>query len=142
MDRFLSLLLEVYDNEPGEVTNEELGLVTALLAANKSGGDVTLQNLRKRRTIGSRAFEFLVASATPSGTTRSDMQNAVMGDCTHLLLPSQIQMTQPPSAASFPNHRPVATPFTPTPAGNSSLITSVLGKRGRLSDANAETVKL
>ena len=80
------MLLEAYDNEvPGEVTNEELGLVTMLRAANGSGGDVALQNLRKRRTIGDRAFEFQVASASPSSTPRSGMQNAVLGNCSHLL---------------------------------------------------------
>ena len=79
MDRLLSLLLEVCDNAiPREETNKELGLVMVILAANKGSGDVALQDIRKRRTIVGRAFEFLVASTTTSGALRSDMQRAVL----------------------------------------------------------------
>ena len=81
MDRVLSLLLEVCDNAvPGEWTNGELGLVAVLLIANEGSGDAALQDLRKRRTIVGRAFEFLVASTTTSGAYRSGMRCAVLGD--------------------------------------------------------------
>ena len=70
MNRLLSLLLEFYDNAvPGERTNKEVGLVAVLLAANEGNGD--LRDLRKRRTIVGRAFEFLMASTTTSGAPRS-----------------------------------------------------------------------
>ena len=72
MDRILLLLLEVCANAvPGEGTNEKLGLVAVLLAANEGGEEVALLDLRKRRTIVGRAFEFLVDSTTTSGTPRS-----------------------------------------------------------------------
>ena len=78
-DRLLALL-----------PNEDLGLVTVLLAANEGGGDTTFKGLRKRRTIVGRAFEFLVASTTISGAPKSGMRRATVGDSTYLLLPSRL----------------------------------------------------
>ena len=50
MDRLLSLLLEVCQSAvPGEGTNEELGLVAVLLAANEGGGDATTETPYDRR---------------------------------------------------------------------------------------------
>ena len=91
MDQLLSLLLEVCGNGvPEEGTNEELGLVVVLLAANEGSEDITFQDLRKRRTIVGRAFEYLMASTATSGAPRSDMRRAVLGDFTYLLLPSRL----------------------------------------------------
>ena len=137
MDRLLSLLLDVCDNAVlGEETNEEPGLVAALLAANEGGGEATLQDLPKRRTIVSRAFEF-VASSTTSGAPRSGMRRATLGDSTYLLLTSRLQMTQPVSSA--PAHPPATTTYTLLPAATPPPRTLVLGKRGRGSDTNSKT---
>ena len=138
MDRRLSLLLDVCDNSvSGEETTEDLGLVTALLAANKGGGDAALRNLRKRRTIVGRAFEFLVASTTTSGAPRSGMRRATLGDSTHLLSPSRLQMMEP--TASFPIHPPSTTLYTLPLAATPPPSASVLGKHGCESDASSET---
>ena len=138
MDRLLSLLLDVCDNSvPVEGTNEDLGLVTVLLAANEGGGDTTLRDLRKGRTIVGRAFKFLVASTTTSGGPRSDMRRATLGNFKYLMLPSKLQMTQ--SAASTPTHPPSTTTYTLPPAATPLPSTSVLGKYGRGSDTTFET---
>ena len=74
IDRLLSLLLETCNNAvPREGTNEDLGLVIALLAANEGGGDTTFRDLRKHRTIVDRAFKFLVSSTTTSEAPRCDV---------------------------------------------------------------------
>ena len=65
IDRLLSLLLDASNNAvPREGTNEDLGLVIALLAANEGGGDTTFRDLRKHRTIVDRASEFPITSTT------------------------------------------------------------------------------
>ena len=138
--RLLALLLEVCDNAvPGRGTNEKLDLFTAMLAASKGGGSDTLQNLRKRSTIVGRAFGFLVVSTTLSGTPRSDMRRAVVGDSTYLLLPSRRQLAPPPPAASPSTAAPAAIPLTPTPAVIPPQSTSALSKHGRGSDDDTET---
>ena len=137
MDRLLSLLLHVCNNTvPEEGANEELGLVAALLAANKGGGDATLRDLRKRRTIVGRAFKFLVASTTTSGAPRSGMRRATLGDSTYLLLPSRLQRTQP--AVNTPIHPPATTAYTLPSAVTPPPSTSVLGKHGRGSENDYE----
>ena len=109
IDWLLSLLLEICDNAvPGEETNKDLGRVAVLLAAKDGSGDAAVQNLRKRRTIVGRAFEFLVTNITPSGTPTSGMRRAVLGNFTYPLLSSRLQMIQP--AAGTPTHPPAATP--------------------------------
>ena len=81
IDRLLALLLDPRGNVvPPEGTNKDLGLVTALLATNEGGGDAALKDLRKRRTIIGRAFEFLVASTTASGAPRLSMRRAKIED--------------------------------------------------------------
>ena len=120
-----------------EGTNEDLGLVTALLAVNEDGGDATFRNLRKRRTIVGRAFELLVASTTTSGAPKSGIRRATVGDSTYPLLPSRLQMTQP--AASLPTHSPSTTPYTLPPAATPPPNTSILDKHGRGSDISSET---
>ena len=138
MDCFLSLLLNVCDNTaPGEETNEDLGLVTALLTSNEGGGDITLRDVRKRGTIVGQPFEFLMASTTTSRAPRSGMRRATHGDSTYLMLPSRLQMTQP--AASTPIHPPATTTYTLPPAATPPPSTSVLGKHGRGSDTRSET---
>ena len=138
IDRLLSLLLDVCDNSvPGEGANKDLGLVTALLTANEGGGDATLRDLRKRRTIVGRAFEFLVASTTTSGAPRSGMRRAILGDSTYLLLPSRPQMAQ--TAASTSTHPPSTTTYTLPPAATPPPSTPVLGKHGRGSNTSSET---
>ena len=138
MDRLLSLLLDVCGHAVlGEGINEDLGLVTALLAANEDGGDATLRGLRKRRTIFGRAFEFLVANTTTSGVPRLGMRRATLGDSTYLLLLSRFQMTLP--AASTPTHPPATTTYTLPPEVTPPPSTSVLGKHGRGSDTSSKT---
>ena len=128
IDRLLSLLFDACENAvPRKGTNEGLSLVTALLAANEGGGDATFKDLRKRRTIVSQAFEFLVASSTTSGAPRSGMRRATVRDSTYLLLPSRLQMTQP--AASLSTHSPSTTPYTFSSATTPTPNTSVLGKQ-------------
>ena len=130
IDRLLALLLDACENAvPQKGTNEDLGLVTALLAASEGGGDAAFKDLRKRRTIVGRAFEFLVASTTTSGALRSDIRRATIGDSTHLLLPSRLQMTQ--SVASLPTHSPSTTPYTLPPATTPPPNTSVGAKSAR-----------
>ena len=104
MYRLLALLLEVYKNAvPGEGANEELGLVTLLVAASEGGGNAALQDLQKRGMIVGRAFNFLVVSPTLSGASRSSMRRAVVGGSTYLLLPSRLQLAQAPPAATPPH---------------------------------------
>ena len=91
IDRLLALLLDTCGNVlPPEGANEDLGFVTALLAAKECGGDAACKELRKRRTIIRQAFEFLVASTTISGVLRSGMRRAKIGEATYLLLPSRL----------------------------------------------------
>ena len=48
IDRLLALLLDAYEDAvPREGTNEDLGLVTELLAANQGGEDAAFKDLRK-----------------------------------------------------------------------------------------------
>ena len=136
IDRLLALLLDACENGvPWEGTNEDLGLVKALLAANEGGGDATFKDLRKRRTIVGRAFEFLVVSTTTSRSPRSGMRRAKIGDSTYLLLPSRLQMAQP----TDPTHSSSTTPYTLPPATTPPPNTSVLGKYGRGSETSSET---
>ena len=52
MDSLLALLLNTCGNDvPPKGTNEDLGPVTALLAANEGGGDAAGKDLQKRRAI-------------------------------------------------------------------------------------------
>ena len=135
---FLSLLLEVCDNAvPGEGINKDLGLVAVLLAAKDGSGDAALQDLRKRRTIVGRAFEFFVTNTTTSDTPTSGMRRAALGDFKYPLLPLRLQMIQ--LAAGTPTHPPAATPSTPLPAVTLPPSTSILVKHGRGSDTNSET---
>ena len=125
IDSFLALLLDTCGNAvPPEGTNEDLGLVTALLAANEGGGDAAGKDLRKRRAIISQAFEFLVARTTISGIPRSGMRRAKLDEATYLLLPSQLQM---------------ATPYILPPVKISPPNTFILGKHGRGSETSSET---
>ena len=140
MDRLLSMLLDVCDNSgPGEGTNEDLGLAKVLLATNEDGGEATLRNLKKRRTMVGRAFEFLVASNTTSEAPRLGMRRAKLGDSTYLLLPSRVQITQ--LVASTPTHPPstTPTPCTLPPAATPPPSTPALGKHGRGSNTSSET---
>ena len=125
IDSLLALLLDTCSNAvPPEGTNEDLGLVTALLAANKGGGDAAGKDLRKRRAIISQAFEFLVASTTISGIPRSGMRRAKLDEAKYLLLPSRLQM---------------ATPYILPPVKTPPPNTSTLGKHGRGSETSSET---
>ena len=138
IDRLLSLLFDTCENAvPRKGTNEDLGLDTALLPANEGGGDATFKDLRKRRTIVSQAFEFLVASSTTSGAPRSGMRRVTVRNSTYLLLPSRLQMTQP--ATSLPTHSPSTTPYTLFSATTPTPNTSVLDKHGRESETSSET---
>ena len=95
IDSLLGLVLDTCSNAlPSEGTND-VGLVTALLAANEGGGDAADKDLRKRRAIISQTFEFLVASTTIFGILRSGMRRAKFGEATYLLLPSRLQMAFP-----------------------------------------------
>ena len=125
IDSLLGLLLDTCSNAihiPSEGTND-VGLVTALLAANEGGGDAADKDLRKRRAIISQAFEFLVASTTIFGILRSGMRRAKLGEATYLLLPSRLQM---------------ATPYTPSPILTPPPNISILGKHGRGSETGSE----
>ena len=123
IDSLLGLLLNTCSNAiPSEGTND-VGLVTALLAANEGGGDAADKDLRKRRAIISQAFEFLVASTTIFGTLRSCTRRAKLGEATYLLLPSRLQM---------------ATPYTPSPMMPPPPNISILGKHGRGSETGSE----
>ena len=123
IDSLLRLLLDTCSNAtPSQGTND-VGLVTALLAANKGGGDAADKDLRKRRAIISQAFEFLVTSTTIFGILRSGMRRAKLGEATHLLLPSRLQMV---------------TPYTPSPMMTPPPIISILGKHGREIETGSE----
>ena len=125
IDSLLALLLDTCSNAiPSEGTNEDVGLVTALLAANEGGGDAADKDLRKRRAIISQAFEFLVASTTIFEIPRSGMRRAKLDEATYLLLPSRLQM---------------ATPYIPFPVKTPPPNTSILGKHGRGSKTSSET---
>ena len=115
INRLLSLLLDACDYAvPRKGPNEDLGLATALLAANEKGGDVTFKDLRKCRTIFGRAFELLVVSTTSSEAPRSGVRRVKLGNSTCLKLPSRLHMTQP--AASLPTHSPSTLPLHPSPS--------------------------
>ncbi|CAN0413785.1 unnamed protein product [Ascophyllum nodosum] len=107
----------------GANVDANIGLVTALLAANKGGGDAAEKDLRKQRAIISQAFEFLVTSTTMFGILRSGMRRAKLGEATYLLLPSSIQM---------------ASPYTPSPMMTTPPIISTLGKHGRESETSSD----
>ena len=125
IDSLLALLLDTFDNAvPSEGTSEDLGLVTALLAANEGGGDAAGKDLWKRRAIISQAFQFLIVSTTIFEIPRSGMRRAKLDEATYLLLPSRLQITTPYILA------PVK---TPPPS------TSILGKHGRGSETSSET---
>ena len=122
IDSLLGLLLETCSNAvPPEGAN--VGLVTALLAANEGGGDAAEKDLRKQRAIISQAFEFLVTSTTMFGILRSGMRRAKLGEATYLLLPSSFQM---------------ASPYTPPPMMTTPPIISTLGKHGRESETGSD----
>ena len=124
IDSLLPLLLDTCSNAiPSEGTNVDVGLVTALLAANEGGGDATDKDLRKRRAIISQAFEFLMASITIFGMPRSGMQRAKLDEATYLPLPSRLQM---------------ATPYVPPPMKTPPPNTCILGKHGRGSETSSE----
>ena len=124
IDSLLALLLDTCSNAiPFEGTNEDVGLVTAPLAANEGGGDAADKDLRKRRAIISEAFEFLVASTTIFGILRFGMRRAKFGEATYLLLPSRLQM---------------ATPYIPSPMKTPPPNISILGKHGRGSKTSSE----
>ena len=135
IDRLLALPLDTCGNVlPPEGANEDLGLVTALLAANEGGGDAVCKDLRKRRTIIGHAFESLVASTTISGVLRSGMRRAKIGEATYLLLPSQLQMGQLKLPHSTPLTNPYTLPLVTTPPPK-----SVLGKHRCDSETSSET---
>ena len=107
IDSLLALLLDPCGNAvPPEGTNEDLGLITALLAAKEGGEDSAGKNLRKRRAIIGQAFELLVASPTTSGIPRSGMRRANVDEATCLLLPSRVQMAQPTNSTQSPSTTP------------------------------------
>ena len=136
IDSLLALLLDTCGNAvPPEGTNEDFGLVTALLAANEGGGDAASKDLRKRRAIIGQAFEFLLASTTTSGIPRSGMRRAKIDKATYLLLPSRLQMSQPTDSTQSPLTTPYTLPPVTTPPPN----TSVLGKHGCGSETSWET---
>ena len=125
IDSLLALLLDTCGNAvPPEGANEDLGIFTALLAANEGGGDATGKDLRKRRAITSQAFEFLVASTTISGIPRAGMRRAKIDEATYLLLPSRLQ---------------IATPYILPPVTTPPQNTSILGKHGPGSETSSET---
>ena len=122
IDSLLGLLLEMCSSAvPPEGAN--VGLVTALLAANEGSGDAAEKDLRKQRAIISQAFEFLVTSTTMFGILRSGMRRAKLGEATYLLLPSSLQM---------------ASPYTPSPMMTTPPIISTLGKHGRESETSSD----
>ena len=122
IDSLQGLLLEMCSSAvPPEGAN--VGLVTALLAANEGGGDATDKDLRKQRAIISQAFEFLETSTTMFGIRRSGMRRAKLGEARYLLLPSQLQM---------------ASPYTPSPMMTAPPIISTLGKHGRESETSSD----
>ena len=125
IDSLLALLLDTCSNAvPSEGTNEDLGFVTALLAANEDGGDAAGKDLRKRRAIISQAFDFRIASTTIFGIPRSGMRRAKLDEATYLLLPSRLQM---------------ATPYILPPVKTPPPSTSILGKHGHGSETSSET---
>ena len=125
IDSLLALLLDACSNAiPSEDTNEDVDLVTALLAANEGGGDAADEDLQKRHAIISQAFEFLAASTTIFGIPRSGMRRAKLDEATYLLLPSRLQM---------------ATPYISPPVKTPPPNTSILGKHGRGSETSSET---
>ena len=130
IDSLLALLLDTCSNAiPSEGTNEDIGLVTTLLAANEGGGDAADKDLRKRRAIISQAFELLVTSTTIFGIPRSGMRRAKLGETTYLLLPSRLQMATPYI---------LATPYIPPPMKTPPPNTSILGKHERGSETSSE----
>ena len=136
IDSLLALLLDICGNAvPPKSTNEDLSLVTALLAANEGGGDAVGKDLRKRRAIIGQAFEFLVARTTISGIPKSGMRLAKIDEATYLLLPSRLQMAQPTDSTQSPSTTPYILPPVKTPPPN----TSVLGRHGRGSEPSSET---
>ena len=140
IDSLLALLLDTCGNAvPPEGTNEDLGLVTALLAANEGGGDASGKDLRKRRAIIGQAFKLLVASTTTSGIPRSGMRRAKIDEATYLLLPSRLQTVQPTDSTQLPSTTPYTTPYTLPPVTTPPPNTSVLGKHGRGSETSSET---
>ena len=125
IDSLLVLLLDTCSNAvPSEGTNEDLGFVTALLAANEGGGDAAGKDLRKRRAIISQAFEFRIASTTIFEIPRSGMRRAKLDEATYLLLPSRLQM---------------AIPYILSPVKTPPPSTSILSKHGRGSETSSET---
>ena len=140
IDSLLALILDTCGNAvPPEGTNEDLGLVTALLAANERGGDAAGKDLRKRRVIIGQAFEFLVASTTTSGIPRSGMRRAKIDEAKYLLLPSRLQMAQPTDSTESLSTTPSTTPYILPPVTTPPPNTSVLGKHGRGSETSSET---
>ena len=125
IDSLLALLLDTCSNAvPSEGTNEDLGFVTALLAANEGGGDAAGKDLRKRRAIISQALDFRIASTTIFEIPRSGMRRAKLDAATYLLLPSRLQMATP-----------YILPLVKAPPPS----TSILGKHGRGSETSSET---
>lgn len=111
----MAILTETCDNAVrGEGANEDLGFITALLAASDSSGDAALLDLRKRRAIISRVFDFLVVSTTTSELPRFSMRPATSGEGTFLILPSRLRLSHPPPGASPPTPPPMANPPAPT----------------------------
>ena len=140
IDSLLALLLDTCGNAvPPESTNEDLGLVTALLAANEGGGDAAGKDLRKRRAVIGQAFKFLVASTTTSGIPRSGMGRAKIDEATYLLLSSRLHMAQPTDSTQSPSTTSYTTPYTLPPVTTPPPNTSVLGKHGRRSETSSET---
>ncbi|CAM9764561.1 unnamed protein product, partial [Ascophyllum nodosum] len=105
---------------PPKGTNEDLGLVTALLVANEGGGDAACKDLRKRPSIIGQAFEFLVASTTTFGAPRSGMRHAKIEESTYLLLSSRLQMVQRTDSTQSPSTNPYTNPYRRTRPSSAS----------------------
>ena len=132
IDGLLALLFDTCGNAVStEGPSEDLGLVTALLAANKGGGDAAGKDLRKRRAIISQAFEFMVAS-TISRISRSGMRRAKLDEATYLLLPSRLQMTTP---YILP---PVKTPPPNTSSSASTDVGAKLARKRAIKERTGE----
>ena len=132
MDRLLSLLPDVCDNlVPGEGTNEDLGLATALLATNEGGGDATLRDLRKRRTIVGRVFEIWRLAPSLQGPLGRAC------DVPHWVTPRTCCCPHVPVASTPPTHPPSTTTYTLPPPMTPPPRTAVLGKHGRGNDTSS-----
>ena len=122
-DRLVPLLVDICETAvPAEgLTASALDLTTLFGTARTGDGDVATKDLRARRAVISRAFEFLVVSATHAGVAQTGMRRVTIGDNIYTLLPSRQELSQLPEPAT-------SSPATTPPPS------SILGKHGRADD--------